>query len=113
MEASHPEWVIQGAKFSTIDYSDQPTLVAAFEGVDVVISTINGAFDGIQGQIALADAAKAAGVKIFAPSEYGSPSITLGGGVGFKKKVHDHLQEIGLPYAIFYTGAFPDMMFRP
>ena len=69
--------------------------------------------DGIQGQKALADAAKTAGVKIFAPSEYGSPDVKLGGGIALKKQIHEYLREIGLPYAIFYTGPFPDMMFVP
>ena len=69
--------------------------------------------DGIQGQKVLADAAKAAGVKIFAPSEYGSPSMKLGGGVALKKQIHDYLREIGLPYVILYTGPAADVLFSP
>ena len=109
----HPEWVTQGAKFATIDYNDRSTLVAAFEGVEVAISTVKNVVDGIQGQKALADAAKAAGVKIFSPSEYGSPSVKVEGGMMFKGQIHDHLREIRLPYALFYTGPWSDVIFHP
>ena len=111
--ASHPEWVAQGAKFATIDYNDQPTLVAAFQDVEVVISLVNGSPDGIQGQKALADAAKAAGAKIFVPSEFGSPSPKSEGRAALKVQVQDHLREIGLPYAVFYTGPWSDLIFGP
>jgi len=109
----HPEWVAQGARFAVIDYNDRSTLAAAFEGVDVVISAVRATPDGIDGQKVLADAAKAADVKIFAPSEFGTPSTTLDGGIALKKQIHDYLQEIGLPYAILYTGPFTDVLFSP
>lgn len=111
--ASHPEWVTQGARFVVIDYDDRSTLAAAFEGVDVVISTVRATPDGIGGQKVLADAAKAAGVRIFAPSEFGTPSAKLEGGIALKRQARDHLQEIGLPYAILYTGPFTDVLFSP
>jgi len=111
--ASHPEWVTEGVKLATIDYSDRSTLTAAFEGVDVVFSTVRGTPDGIQSQKVLADAAKAAGVKIFAPSEFGTPSVKLEGGIALKRQIRDYLQEIGLPYAILYTGPATDMVFDP
>lgn len=110
---SHPEWVTRGAKFATIDYDDRPTLTAAFEGVDVAISTVRGSPDGIMAQKLLADAAKAASVKVFAPSEFGTPSAKLEGGVALKRQIRDYLQEIGLPYAILYTGPCADVLFSP
>jgi len=110
---SHPEWVTQGARFATIDYDDRSTLAVAFEGVEVVISTVKATPDGIGGQKILADAAKAAGVRIFAPSEFGTPSAKLEGGVALKRHIRDYLQEIGLPYAILYTGPFTDQLFSP
>ena len=77
-----------------------------------MISTVT--MDGVQDQKVLADAAKTAGVKIFAPSEYGSPfDANLGGSIASKRQIHGHLREIGLPYAIFYTGPFSDMLFSP
>ncbi|KAF9779857.1 NAD-P-binding protein [Thelephora terrestris] len=109
---SHPEWATQGAKFATIDYNDQSTLQAAFEGVEVAISAVRSTPEGLQGQKALAHAAKLSGVKIFAPSEFGTPGGS-GGYVLLKKQIHEHLREIGLPYSIFYTGPCPDMLFCP
>ncbi|KAF9649992.1 NAD(P)-binding protein [Thelephora ganbajun] len=111
--ASHPEWVMQGAKFATINYDDRSTLLAAFEGVDVAISAVANGPGGIQSQKVLADAAKTAGVKIFVPSEFGSPSAKLEGDVALKAQIRNYLQEIGLPYAILYTGPFADMLFSP
>lgn len=111
LSTSHPGWVTQGAKFATIDYDDRSTLAAAFEGVDVVISTVGAS--AILAQKLLADAAKAAKVKIFAPSEFGTPSAKLEGGIALKRQTRDYLQEIGLPYAILYTGPFADMLFSP
>ena len=77
-----------------------------------MISTVRATPDGIQGQKVLADAAKLAGVRIFAPSEYATPSAKLET-VAPKGQVREYLQEIGLPYAILYTGPFPDILFSP
>lgn len=109
--ASHPGWAKQGAKFATIDYNDRPTLLAAFKGVEVVISTVSSAPGAVQSQTVLADAAKEVGVKIFAPSEFGG--ITLSPSAPLRINIHDYLEEIGLPYVIFYTGAWTDRIFSP
>ena len=111
--ASHPEWIAKGVKLATIDYNDQATIVAAFEGIEVAISTVKNIEDGIQNQKVLADAAKVAGVKIFAPSEWGSPSVKIEGGIAHKAQVIDHLREIGLPYTVFHTGPWPDLILQP
>ena len=107
----HPEWVTQGTKFAAVDYNNHSTLTAALEGVEVVVSTVKGTPEAVQGQKSLADAAKAAGVKIFMPSDFGgsasNPFATM------KGKVHEYLKEINLPYAICYTGAWTDMIFNP
>ena len=87
--------------------------MAAFEGVEVVISTVRNVVDGIKGQTALADAAKTAGVKIFSPSEYGSPFVKAEGGMMSKGDIHDHLRGIGLPYTLFYTGPWSDLILDP
>ena len=111
--ASHPEWVIQGAKFAIIDYSDRPTLLDAFDDVDVVVSTVNSGPDAVRGQKALADAAKAAGVKIFTPSEFGTSPAKMEGRYVLKGEIRDYLQEIELPYAILHTGPWSDFIFNP
>lgn len=56
----------KGVKISVIDYKDPASLKQALEGVEVVVSTLAGG--GLPLQHALADGAKAAGVKLFVPS---------------------------------------------
>lgn len=57
-----------GVKVAKTDYS-RGSLDQAFQGQDAVVSTVAGS--GISSQITLIDAAVAAGVKVFIPSEYG------------------------------------------
>jgi uncharacterized protein YbjT (DUF2867 family) len=52
------------------DFESQASLEAAFKGQDGVVSTVG--TSGLAGQKALVDAALAAGVKRFIPSEFGS-----------------------------------------
>jgi hypothetical protein len=54
----------------TVDYSSVASLTAAFQGQDAVVSTVGSG--GLLGQSVLFDAAVAAGVKRFLPSEFGS-----------------------------------------
>ena len=93
----------------------QPAAASAFDesiknaltGVDVVISTVAIAALDIQGKIVAA--AKNADAKLFVPSEFGN--ITEGdteGLHGTKANIQRQLKALGLPYAAFYTGKFPD-----
>lgn len=102
----------KGLKYATINYEEPPTLVDAFKGVEVVISTVGFAACGQQKQ--LARAAKEAGVKLFSPSEYGNQSHMVTHALHLaKKEIQDYLKEIGLPYTLFYTGIFSDFYFDP
>jgi uncharacterized protein YbjT (DUF2867 family) len=58
--------VPSGATVKVVDYSDAASLTAALQGVQVVVSALSAG--GFAQQPALADAAKAAGVKLFVPS---------------------------------------------
>ncbi|EEY15094.1 isoflavone reductase family protein [Verticillium alfalfae VaMs.102] len=62
----------EGVKVYKADYADMEELKRAMEGQDVVISMITGLAGGAQN--ILVDAAIAAGVKRFLPSEFGPPS---------------------------------------
>lgn len=62
-----------------VDYSSEDDLAAALEGVQVVISALNGA--GFAAQPTLAKAAKRAGAKLFVPSEFGNDTRALTDGV--------------------------------
>ncbi|TFK47419.1 NAD-P-binding protein [Heliocybe sulcata] len=102
----------QGAKIAKVDYSSADSLTSALSGVDVVISTLGG--NALTTQGPLADAAKKAGVKLFVPSEFGV--VTEGrteGVLSFKNDLHRKLEDIKLPYALFYTGPFADWIFIP
>jgi len=90
-----------------VDYSNDESIKNALTGVEVVISTVAIAALGIQGKIVVA--AKNADVKLFVPSEFGN--ITEGdteGLHGTKANIQGQLKALGLPYAAFYTGKFPD-----
>lgn len=103
-----------GARAVPVDYADTAALTAALRGIDVVISALGGA--ALLVQIQLAEAAKAAGVKLFVPSEFGNPTQGISaseGPIGQKVQVQEALKKIGLPYALFWTGPFSDFIFIP
>ncbi|KAJ6564173.1 hypothetical protein B0H19DRAFT_1219728 [Mycena capillaripes] len=107
-----------------IDYTAAETgLDAALRGVDVVISAVGddsrlrfpdvvhtGFLPGSLAQDAVARAAKAAGVRLFVPSEYGAPthSIPLDSEsfVVGKRHHHELLRQLQLPYVLIYAGKF-------
>ncbi|KAF8214296.1 hypothetical protein K438DRAFT_1750355 [Mycena galopus ATCC 62051] len=67
--------------------------------------------DGIGMQKSLADAAKLAAVKLFVPSEFGSP--THGHTVEAykaKNEIAAHLKSLGIPFTRIYTGCFMEFL---
>ena len=95
-----------------VDYSNKESIKDALTGSDVVISTIAASALGVQQ--AVAEAAKEAGVKLFVPSEFGS--VTEGsteGLKGSKATVQDQLKAVGIPYTLFYNGAYADFIWVP
>ncbi|KAF8485206.1 NAD-binding protein [Russula ochroleuca] len=99
---------VQGdAKVIQVDYSNHASIKQALAGVHVIISTVAGTALDVQGKIAAAG--KEAGVELFVPSEFGG--VTVGeteGWFGAKGNIHGQLKALGMPYALFYTGAFAD-----
>lgn len=95
--------------------SSHETLVSSLEGVDILISCMSGADEQLR-QIALADAAKEAGVSRFLPSAW-LPIIPPGGVHLFrdlKEQVYAHVKAINLPFTIvdvgwWYQIAFPKL----
>ncbi|KUJ07161.1 NAD(P)-binding protein [Mollisia scopiformis] len=59
-----------GVEVAEVDFTSVESLTAALKGIDAVVSTVAGT--AIKYQTVLIDAAAAAGVKRFIPSEYGS-----------------------------------------
>jgi uncharacterized protein YbjT (DUF2867 family) len=89
----------EAATVISLDYADKSAVEAALRKhqVEVVISTVKPG-PAIEIQIPLADASKAAGVKLFVPSEFG-----LVPAKGPKEKVIEHLKSIGLPSASYFV----------
>lgn len=111
-EIKTPEWEAKGAEFAVVDYDSTTSLTSTFANIDVVISTLSRPALAKQGDIA--KAAKAASVKLFVPSEFGLDSRNVSEGIHLvKKQVHDKLKEINLPYSLFVTGRFTDIIFIP
>ncbi|KAI9438513.1 NAD-P-binding protein [Lactarius indigo] len=104
--SSLDEYKASGAKIAV-------SLKNAVTGADVVISTVTHA--ALQVQHLLAEQAKAAGVKLFVPSEFGDATDRQNpeGIFLVKQAVHHKCKELDLPYALFFTGAHPDFVFIP
>jgi uncharacterized protein YbjT (DUF2867 family) len=104
---------VQGdAKVIQVDYNNEASIKYALTGVDVVISSLPIAALNVQEKIAAA--AKQVDVKLFVPSEYGGVTEGTTDGVsGAKANVQGQLKALGIPYAVFYTGPFPDYIWVP
>ncbi|KAH7908255.1 hypothetical protein BJ138DRAFT_1013162 [Hygrophoropsis aurantiaca] len=98
-------------KVAAVDYADIPAVTSVLREnkIDVVISAL--AYGALPAQTPLADAAKAAGVKLFVPSEYGMP--TEGGKEGHmvpKSQFADYLKSLGVPTTRIYNGLFMEFL---
>jgi uncharacterized protein YbjT (DUF2867 family) len=106
-ESAGTKDVPAGTKVVPTDLTSLDSITAAFKDskVDVVISTLGHA--GIlAAQTLIADAAKAAGVKLFVPSEWGF--VTIGateGPFGVKEAAAKHLASIGLPSVRIFVSS--------
>jgi len=97
----------KGGEPVVVDYTSPDSLQSALKGIEVVISTVGAA--GLGSQEALGEAAKAAGVKLFVPSEFGGDTLGATEGLyGAKNAQRLKLESIGLPWAVFFTGVFSD-----
>ena len=100
------------AKLFAVDYSSKESIKRALIGVDVVISTI--AVEVLHLQPGIAEAAKEVGVKLFVPSEFAGPTEgEIEGFLGDKANIQEQLKAIGIPFSLFYTGAFSDFIWVP
>ena len=95
-----------------VDYSNKESIKDALTNIDVVISTVPPT--ALDVQLGIAEAAKEAGVKLFVPSEFGGVTEGATEGVkGSKARVQDQLKAVGIPYTLFYTGAYADFIWVP
>ena len=117
-DASKPElakYKSQGAELITVDYSSLESLQAALSGVDAVISTLSSS-TGEDVQTTLAKAAKAAGVKLFLPTEFGldyDKALPLHPFTQDKPKFVETLKELKLPYFLITNSLFAEFIIHP
>ncbi|KAI5824072.1 NAD(P)-binding protein [Schizophyllum commune Tattone D] len=110
-----PDWLPAGVAHAGVDYDDVDGTAAVLREhkVEVVLAPIT--TTAVLQQIPLANAAKAAGVQLFVPSEFGTISK------GWKKEevpaflapkiqVAEHLESIGLPSLRVFTGVFEEFI---
>jgi len=99
----------------TVDYNSLESLTSALQGQDAVISTVG--TPGIQGQYLIIDAAIAAGVKRFLPSEFGSDLSNLKTSklpvFGYKVAIDKYIEEKAainpeFSYTLVRNSAFLD-----
>ncbi|KAJ6592581.1 hypothetical protein B0H19DRAFT_1215336 [Mycena capillaripes] len=98
-----------GAKLATVDTSDAAAVAAVFKehSIDVVLSTVTGY--AIGAQKSFVEAAKAANIKLFVPSEYGVPTEGLNEGVWAEKnQIAEQLKSAGIPSLRIYNGLFTE-----
>ncbi|KAJ7065667.1 hypothetical protein C8F01DRAFT_1351662 [Mycena amicta] len=96
-----------GAKLAVVDTGDAAAVAAVFNAhsVDVVLSTVTG--HAIEAQKSLIEAAKAANIKLFVPSEYGVPTDGLNEGIwAGKNQIAEQLKSAGIPSLRIYNGLF-------
>ena len=106
-----------GAQTVEGSLDDRASLDAAVEGVEVVVSAVQGGVETIvTGQLELALAAEAAGVRRLLPSDFaldffhapeGAPMFDL------RRQLADRLAEVGIEVVHVLNGAFMDMMLDP
>ncbi|EXJ92231.1 hypothetical protein A1O3_00781 [Capronia epimyces CBS 606.96] len=110
---------IPGVTSRAVNYDDQTGLVEALQGIHTVLSFIQLLSDPEnRSQKNLIDAAIVAGVKRFAPSEWGSAETTDMPWWAGKAQVREYLKKVNengrvLDYTLFQPGLFLDYLATP
>lgn len=106
------------ARLLDADVAKPETLSGAVDGVDIIISALQGGPDVIvAGQEALAEAGKAAGVSRIFPSDF---SVDFTGiedeehiFLGWRRQGDRAIAEVGLAQTNTFNGAFTEMLLEP
>ncbi|KAM0354388.1 hypothetical protein ACHAPU_001432 [Fusarium lateritium] len=112
--------IAPGVKWAKTSYQDIDELAKILEGVHTVLSFMSVGPDGMKGrpQENLIDASVKAGVKRFAPSEWGSSKLDYFPWYDFKRSAREYLAEINrdnkvIEYTLFHFGLFTNYMTYP
>ncbi|KAH8822016.1 hypothetical protein F5884DRAFT_769710 [Xylogone sp. PMI_703] len=114
-----PKAMTPGIHWQTVDYNNKEDLVQALQGIHTLLSFVQILSDPDQKpQMNLIDAAIAAGVKRFAPSEYGSKDTVDMAWWHGKEVIRTYLKEVNkdkkvLEYTLFQPGLFLDYLAYP
>ena len=105
----------QGVKVIRVSVSDVSELTQACKGASCIISALQGLHDVIvDTQSVLLDAAIAAGVPRFIPSDYSCDftKLSVGDNRNFdlRREFHEHLQKRSIAATTIFNGAFADML---
>ena len=95
-----------------VDYSDESSILAATQGIEVVITALG--FTVLEKQKDLIKAAKAAGAKLFVLTDYGRPLDRIESGF-WSTKLHliNWFKEFGFPFMRILCGLWPEFFFNP
>lgn len=104
----------RGAEFVEGDLADRASLDRATQGIDVIVSAVQGGPNVIiDGQVALAEAAKRNGVRRILPSDYALDlfKATPGEHMMFdlRRKADQAIAEIGIEHVHVLQGGFMEM----
>lgn len=104
-----------GVRFATVDYDSPQSLWAALQGIDAVVSTL-GKRTGLECQLKLIDAAVAAGVKRFIPSEFGAdlqnPKIRGFPTYRTKVQTEQYIEKLAERSSLTYTYIYNSLLFE-
>ncbi|KAI0886562.1 NAD(P)-binding protein [Annulohypoxylon maeteangense] len=106
-------------KWQVVDYNDKKGLVEVLRGTHTLLSFVQTLSDPDQkSQKNLIDAAIEAGVKRFAPSEYGSNDTVDMAWLRVKQNIREYLEDVNqkgqvLEYTLFQQGIFLDYLAYP
>jgi len=104
-----------GINVVQIDYSSQPSLISAFKNQDAVVITIGTPDMALleQIQMAVVDAAVAAGVSHIIPSNFGGDNIShRNPAMEFKIRVEEHIEKLSSEGKISYTAIGTGIFFN-
>jgi uncharacterized protein YbjT (DUF2867 family) len=107
---------LEGTEITEAEYANHGQLARALEGVDVVVSALNGLRDVIvDGQAALLRAAVTAGVGRFIPSDYAANIFALETGENrnfdLRREFHErHLAQAPIASTSILVGGFMDLL---
>ena len=106
---------IVGAEVVELDLTRPETIPRAVEGVDVIVSAVQGGPEIlVDGQEALARAGQAAGVRRIFPSDFAVDFTTIPPEehlfFAWRRQGQDAIAAIGLPQTNVYNGAFAEVL---